>query len=115
MLENITLYQVITFVCSAAGIAILLQRVPGWEDWESDLKPYIVAGLNMLGAFLLPAVTAQVPADLGTQTIDKLVIGLFMAAAAFVIHYADTLLASFAVIAKVKATEWATRLAASVE
>ncbi|MCL4487034.1 MAG: hypothetical protein M1570_02740 [Chloroflexi bacterium] len=115
MLEQVTLYQVIQFILSAAGIAILLQRIPGWDGWESEFKPYIVTALNLVAAFLLPAVVAAVPAGLGEQTIDKLVIGLFMSAASFVIHYLDSLLASFAVIARLKATEWAARLAASAE
>ncbi len=89
MLENITLNQALAFLFSAAGIAILLNRMPRWDDVPADAKKVIVLALNLLAPAALAAVKAYVPASMGDQTLANVVIGVFMAAASFVIHLVD--------------------------
>lgn len=103
LLENVTLYQLVAFILSAGGIAILLQKIPAWVAWTSPFKAVLVTVLNLVGGFLLPAVVAQIPTDIGMQTLDKLLIGLFMAVASFIIHTIDTWLAANAAAAKARA------------
>lgn len=104
MLEQITLGQVLLWLFSAGGIAILLQRIPGWDTLDSRLKVAIVTVLNLVSPFILAALKAN-PIVSGSwdQTIANIVFGLFMAAAAFVVHMIDTWLASQATIAKASA------------
>ncbi len=89
MFENITLNQALAFLFSAAGIAILLNRIPRWDDLPAEAKKVIVFVLNLLAPAALSAVKVYVPAPLGDQTLANIVIGIFMAAASFVIHLAD--------------------------
>lgn len=90
MLAQYTLEAIVKFLLVGGGIAILLERIPAWAEWQSSIKAAIVTALNVVGAFVLPSVLANVPADLLTQTLDKLIVGLFMAAAAFVVHTIDS-------------------------
>lgn len=100
MLEQITLEALVKWLLIGGGIAILLERIPAWAEWQSPTKAAIVAALNVIGAFVLPAVIAQIPSNFLSQTLDKLILGAFMAAASFVIHQLDEWLKA-AVAAKV--------------
>lgn len=96
MLEQITLEQALAFVFVGGGVALLLERIPAWVEWKSPLKALIVIALNGALSFIFPAVLAQIPKELLTQTLDKLIITAFLAAASFVIHHIDKLLAGLA-------------------
>lgn len=100
MLENVTLNQALAFLFSAAGIAILLNRVPRWDDVPANAKKVIVFVLNLLAPAALSAIKVYIPEGVGDQTLANVVIGVFMAAAAFVIHYADEWLEARAELAK---------------
>ncbi len=89
MLEQYTFNQAVAFFLSAVGIAVLLQRVPHWDAVPANLKKLIVLALNLLAPGALAAIHAYVPPAVGDQTIAQLIIGVFMAAAAFVVHLVD--------------------------
>ncbi len=93
MLEKTTLFQMLTFLFSPAGIGIVLDRIPLWKNWTSATKGYIIMALGVIAGFLLPAVLAQVPADLSAMPLDKIIIAVFATAAAFIIHLLDEWLA----------------------
>ena len=89
MLENITLNQALAFFFSAAGIAVLLNRVPFWDSVPADLKKAIVFALNLLSPGVLASIRIYIPADVGDATLANLVIGVFMAAGSFTVHLID--------------------------
>ncbi len=100
MLEHVTVHEALAFLFSAAGIAILLNRVPYWDAVPAEAKKLIVFALNLLAPGLLSALKVYIPEGIGDQTIANVVIGIFMAAASFVIHYADELLKARKELAK---------------
>lgn len=112
MLSQFTLTQVVVFFLSAAGIAVLLSRVPGWDAWGSapgadprikSLKALIVTGLNVLASIFLAVYQVYVPPQVGNQTLDQLLVGLFMAAASFVVHTVDAWLTAQKQVAQANA------------
>jgi hypothetical protein len=72
MLEDVTLNQALAFLFSAAGIAILLSRVPRWDDVPADAKKVIVFVLNLLAPAALQAIQVYIPEGVGDQTLANI-------------------------------------------
>jgi hypothetical protein len=89
---QITLEQLLVFALAGGGIAIWLDKIPAWKNWQSQWKVWIVLAIGVVGQFLLPAILAAIPAGLLNQSLEALVIGAFTAAAAFIVHELDKLL-----------------------
>lgn len=104
MLEQVTLGQLLIWLLSAGGIAVLLQRIPGWDSVDPRLKAAIVTVLNLAAPLVLAALKANpVVSGAWEQTLANIVSGLFMAAAAFVIHAIDEWLTAQKTTAQVQA------------
>lgn len=100
-----TLGFVLAWLLTGGGIAVVIQRLwPGWATWQSPLKGWIVLAINLAGPYAL-ALLKMNPVIGGAwdQTLANIVIGLFMAAAAYVIHLLDQLLTAKAQFAKAQA------------
>lgn len=101
MLEQITLGQVLVWLLSAGGIAVLLQRIPGWDTLDPRLKTAIVTVLNLVAPFVLAGLKASpIISGAWDQTIANIVFGLGMAALSFLIHLVDMWLAAQSAAAK---------------
>ncbi len=101
MLEQMTLVQIVTALLTGGLFFVVLGRlVPKWETWQSPLKATLVTAFNLVAGFVLPGMLAHIPAGIGDQTADKLILGVFAAAAAFVIRTIDVWLVANKVAAK---------------
>src|SRR5574343_588636 len=89
---GITLEQLLVFALAGGGIAIWLDKIPLWKNWQSQWKVWIVLAIGVVGQFVLPAILAALPAGLADQSLEALVVGAFTAAAAFVVHELDKFL-----------------------
>lgn len=104
MLEQITLGQLLLWLFSAGGIAVLLQRIPGWDSVDPRLKTGIVTVISLVSPFILAALKANpVISGAWEQTLANITIGLFMSAAAFVIHAIDAWLTAQKLAAEARA------------
>lgn len=90
-----TLIQVLTYLATAGTIAILLSRIPGWQERvPANVKPLIVTLLNVIAPVALAVAQVLVPPQYQNQTLTELLTGLAMAAVSFIVHHIDDWLAT---------------------
>jgi uncharacterized membrane protein len=104
MLENQTLLALIVFLFATGGtIAVILQRVPGWDALNPNIKKAIVAAVNVLAPVILVILKAYVPPDFLAQTPAQIILGVVTTAVSFLVHLIDDWLVGLAAQSQAKA------------
>jgi hypothetical protein len=105
MLEQITVGQFLQWLTVGGGIAIILQRLPFWDDVPATVKLAVVAVLNFAAPALLAALRVYVPPAAMDSTIAALMFGAFALVASFIVHKIDEILTNLGIIIAGKAAE----------
>ncbi len=103
MTSNDTILQILTFILGSGGVlALLLQRIPGFETLPSTLKFAIVSVVNILAPVILAALQIYIPPDVLNSTPAQLIAGVAALVVAFIVHKLDTLLEMLVQMAQAK-------------
>jgi CBS domain containing-hemolysin-like protein len=103
MLESNTLGELLVFLFgTGTTIAVILQRLPGWDAVPATGKKIIVAVVGIASPVVLILLGAYIPPDVLQQIPAQIALGAVTAATSFVIHLIDEWLAGLAADAKLK-------------
>ncbi len=106
-LETNTLLEVLTLIFGTGStLAVLLQRIPGWDDAPAGPKLALVTIANVVAPALLVLLKAYVPPDVLAQTPAQLIAGVAALAVAFLIHKLDVLFIHLVELVKGKLAEY---------
>lgn len=87
---NQSVMSVLVYLLAASTIAVLLERIPGWQDRvPAKYKVLIVTLMNIVAPFALTLLRVFLPPEVQNESVSQLLIGAAMAAASFIAHQID--------------------------